>query len=79
MTFEKSIDLYDYIQFNTTFHEYSNLHAIYDSSSIAHTQTNMTIFVQFLVRKDASPPQTTANKAAANRETQSKNRIVRIE
>ena len=30
MTFEKSIDLYDYIQFNTTFHEYSNLHAIYD-------------------------------------------------
>ena len=30
MTLEKSIDLYDYIQFNTTFHEYSNLHAIYD-------------------------------------------------
>ena len=28
-----------------------NLHAIYDSSSIAHTQTNMTNFVQFLVRK----------------------------
>lgn len=32
MTFEKSIDLYDYIQFNTTFHEYSKLHAIYDNS-----------------------------------------------
>ena len=30
MTLEKSIDLYDYIQFNTTFHEYSKLHAIYD-------------------------------------------------